>query len=293
MFDLRDTERQTNQSLNTEYVTCQEPPLAEFKTSVVQGTLSRDILKKIRKNVSDSHYIDSVMTAMTVEQLIELQIFLWHEAMDFTENTLHRKLAREFITSRMEPTANYHRRQMCSEPLTACRANYCVHSNPMCASQKLREQIRGMVTLFDRRSCRAEQQDKALEKYLQNIIRKFGLFAVVVTTGDGLPVAALSDLEQSGGSEHSEFVQFFYRHLERYAKSGSMNGSVYFDLPLQAVSHKMVVAQNTLILTLLSVKNVNLDVAMFQATFGIERIYHEDHSNTVTPTKDIPYESVA
>ncbi len=293
MFDLRDTDRQTNQSLNMESMAGKEASLTEFKTSFVQGTLSRDLLKKIRKNISDPHFIDSIMTGMTVEQLMELQIFLWHEAIDFAENTLHRKLAREFITSRMEPTANYHRRQMCSEPVTACRANYCVHSNPMCASQKLREQIRSMISLFDRRSRRTEEQDKALEHYLQNIIRKFGLFAAVVTTGDGLPVAALSDLEQSGGGEHSEFAKFFYRHLERYAKSGSANGSVYFDLPLQAVSHKMVVAQNTLILTLLSVKNVNLDVAMFQATFGIERIYRENSSQFVTLTQDAHYESVA
>jgi hypothetical protein len=242
-------------------------------------TLSRELKKKIRRNISDWPYIDSLISSFTPEQLIELEIFLWNEAIEFAKTTLQKKLAREFITSHMEPTANYHRRQMCGEPFSACRANYCIHSNPICASRKLKEQIRAITKVFDRRSDRDKLHQKSLEKFLQNLIRKFSLFSIIVTGEDGAPIAALSDLEQTETCEQSDFVKFFYKHLERYIKNEKSNGSIYFDVPLQAVSQKIVHDKHVFILTLLSIKNHNLDVAMFLATLGIHRIYSEQKSD--------------
>lgn len=242
----------------------------------MQDVLSQELKKKIRKNISDWHYIDSLISSFSPEQLIELEIFLWNEAIEFAEGTLQKKLAREYITGHMEPTANYHRRQMCGEPLLACRANYCIHSNPACASRKLKEQIRSIAKVFDRRTFRDMAHDRALENFLKNLIRKFSLFSVIVTTENGMPVAAMSDLEQSEAGDQSEFVRFFYKHLERYIKNENTSGSVYFDVPLQAVSQKVAVGDQTLIITLLSMKIHNLDVAMFLATMGINRIYSEN-----------------
>ncbi|MBL7995251.1 hypothetical protein JNM05_07745 [bacterium] len=245
------------------------------RSLTIQETLTRDVKKKIRKNITDWAYIETLISNFNPDQLIELEIFLWNEAIQFAESALQKKLAREFITSHMEPTANYHRRQMCGEPLSACRANYCIHSNPGCASRKLKEQIRAIAGIFDRRTDRNEAQDKALESFLKNLIKKFSLFSVIVTTDNGLPVIALSDLEQSGAADSSEFVRFFYKHLERYIKDNKSSGSVYFDVPLQAVSQKITIGTQTLILTLLSMKSQSLDVSMFLATLGINRIYAE------------------
>lgn len=249
-----------------------------FRSPSPEESLNRELKKKIRKNISDWSYIDSLISKLKPQQLIELEIFLWNEAIQFAEGTLQKKLAREYITAHMEPTANYHRRQMCAEPLSACRANYCIHSNPACASRKLKEQIHAITKVFDRRNDRHTAQNRALENFLANLIKKFSLFSVIVTTDTGLPIAAISDLEQSETADRSEFVRFFYKHLERYIKNDKSNGSVYFDVPLQAVSQKIAVEGQTLILTLLSLKSYNLDVAMFLATLGINRIYSEKNS---------------
>ena len=85
------------------------------RSSSSKESLNRELKKKIRKNISDWNYIDSLISTLIPEQLIELEIFLWNEAIEFAEGALQKKLAREFITAHMEPTANYHRRQMCGE----------------------------------------------------------------------------------------------------------------------------------------------------------------------------------
>lgn len=246
------------------------------RSSSTKESLNRELKKKIRKNISDWNYIDSLISTLIPEQLIELEIFLWNEAIEFAESTLQKKLAREFITAHMEPTANYHRRQMCGEPLSACRANYCIHSNPACASRKLKEQIRAITKVFDRRTEREMEHDRALEHFLKKLIIKFGLFSIIVTTENGMPISAISDLEQSETGNQSEFVRFFYKHLERYIKNEKSSGSVYFDVPLQAVSQKVVIGAQMLIITLVSMKSNNLDVAMFLATMGVNRIYAEN-----------------
>ncbi|MBL7959952.1 hypothetical protein JNL27_06880 [bacterium] len=246
------------------------------RSSSSKESLNRELKKKIRKNISDWNYIESLIGTLIPEQLIELEIFLWNEAIEFAEGALQKKLAREFITAHMEPTANYHRRQMCGEPLSACRANYCLHSNPACASRKLKEQIRAITKVFDRRTEREMEHDRALEHFLKKLIIKFGLFSIIVTTENGMPISAISDLEQSATGNQSEFVRFFYKHLERYIKNEKSSGSVYFDVPLQAVSQKVVIGAQMLIITLVSMKSNNLDVAMFLAAMGVNRIYAEN-----------------
>ncbi|NUM80523.1 hypothetical protein HUU42_06915 [bacterium] len=237
--------------------------------------LSRDIKKKIRRNIQDWNLVETMIQSFTPSQLIELEAFLWDEAMAYAETNLHQKMTREFITSRMEPTANYHRRQMCNEPLIACRANYCIHSNPECASRKLREHIHAIAGVFDRRNARNASTNEALDKFLQQLIRKFDLFALILTTDDGIPVAALSDIDVGNPSsgDHSDFVRFFYAHLQKYIDSKSNDRSVYFNIDLKAVSQKFEADGQPMIITLLSVKDVNFDVAVFQATMGISRIF--------------------
>lgn len=283
MFQTRENERETV-AMNEEndFSSSSEAALDQsfFRSSLPQEHLTREFKKKIRKNISDWNYIDSLISPLNPEQLIELEIFLWDEAIQFAEGTLQKKLAREFITSHMEPTANYHRRQMCGEPLSACRANYCIHSNPACASLKLKEQIHAIANVFDRRGDRNSRKNRALDTFLENLLKKFSLSSVIVTTDTGLPIASLSDLEQFGNGDYSEFVRFFYKHLERYIKNNESNGSVYFDVPLQAISQKINFKNQTLIITLLSMKSHNLDVAMFLANLGLTRIYAEQNVET-------------
>lgn len=277
MFQSRENDRETATMIeeNTSVLLSEALDQSFFRSSSVQESLSREFKKKIRKNISDWNYIDSLISTLKPEQLIELEVFLWNEAILFAEGTLQKKLAREFITSHMEPTANYHRRQMCGEPLSACRANYCLHSNPTCASLKLKEQIHAIAKVFDRRGDMTSRQIRALDSFLENLLKKFSLFSVIVTTDTGQPIASISDLEQSGTGDYSEFVRFFYKHLERYIRNEKSNGSVYFDVPLQAISQKINLENQTLIITLLSMKSHNLDVAMFLANLGLNRIYAE------------------
>jgi len=268
----------------------------ELKTAMVSGekvsnsvslriirqheSLDRETKKKIRKNISNWNVVSSIISNYSPEQLIEVQSLLWNEAMAYAENVLHQKLAREFITARIEPTANYHRRQMCAEPVSACRANYCIHSNPACATKKLNEQIKAIATIFDRRVGRTENPENSLEDYLQNLILRFGLFAIIVTTEDGVPVAAASDLKNLDDcNHHSELVKFFYKHLERYIKDEKNEGSVYYDVSFQALSHKIAHGDQKFIITMLAIKTANLNVAMFQSLLGINRIYFKQQNS--------------
>lgn len=235
------------------------------------GLVSREWKQKIRKNILDWKSVEPMVLALSAEQLVELEIFLWKEAMDHAGSTLEQKLTREYVTSRMEPTANYHRRQMCGEPLDACRANYCIQSNPNCASRKLVEHIKAIATVFDRRTVRTKSRGNDVEGFFHELVKRHELFGAILTSGEGAPIAAVSDLDQS--TDHSDFVQSFYRNLEKSLADHPVETTRYFDLFVKAASHKFSIRQSVLILTVLGSEVAKLDAALTSGVPGIKRIH--------------------
>ncbi len=240
--------------------------------------LSSELKTRIRRNIQDWETVEALIEPLSPRQLLQVENFLWSEALSYAEHTLQQKLTREFITSRMEPTANYHRRQMCGEPLIACRANYCIHSNPACASRKLKEHIRSIVTVFDRRSARTNTSREALNKFLQHVVQKFGIFGVILSDERGAPVAAASDLDpdSADASEHSVFSRMLLDYVSKAGHTTSEGQPVSFELNLKAVSHMVDSGGRRLLLTVLSQREYSPDLAVFHASMGINRILSED-----------------
>lgn len=70
-------------------------------------------------------------------EVLEIQTFLWV----FLERLSVEKgvpFQRESVTARMMPPSTYQYLVGCNERLDYCRANICVYTNPVCASNKLR-----------------------------------------------------------------------------------------------------------------------------------------------------------
>lgn len=251
----------------------QDAPDQTYRRENEAGLLSRELKQKIRKNIFDWKTVEPIVRTLSAEQLVELEVFLWKEAMDHAGNALEQKLTREYITARMEPTPNYHRRQMCGEPLSACRANYCVYSNPNCASRKLLEHIKAIATVFDRRTLRNHDRDSDLDAFLHELVKRNGLFGAILTSDDGAPIAAVSDLDQTAGVDHSDFIRSFYRHLEVFISRQPTEAAAHFDLFVKAASQKLAVDDRILILTVLGTNEKRLDGALLEGGLGVKRIY--------------------
>jgi hypothetical protein len=245
-----------------------------FRAIKIQLTLSRELKKKIRQNICDWTYVENIINTLSPQALVELETFLWDEAIQYGESVLQQKLTREYITGRMESTPNYHHKQGCNEPLIACRANYCIHSNPNCASFKIKQHIKAIAGVFDRRTLTMRDAKESLDNYFRHFIEKYGLVSMILTTSTGVPVAAVSEFDSQTLShyDHSDFVKSFFLHLNQYIDASTTSGSVTFDINLKAITQKIEIKAQKLIVTLLSVKEESLDVSLFQAVIGIDRI---------------------
>lgn len=250
-----------------------DAPDQTYRRENEAGLLGRELKQKIRKNIFHWKSVEPIVWTLSAEQLVELEVFLWKEAMEHAGNTLEQKLAREYITARMEPTSNYHRRQMCGEPLSACRANYCIHSNPNCASRKLLEHIKAIATVFDRRTMRNHERSTDLDTFMHELVKRHGLFGAILTSDDGAPIAAVSDLDQAGGVDHSDFIRSFYRHLEAFIAHQPTEAAAHFDLFVKAASQKLAIDHQTLILTVLGTNAKRLDGALLEGGLGVKRIH--------------------
>lgn len=246
-----------------------------------KNRLSRELKKNIRRNIHDREYLLSVLGQMTAEELIELEAFIWKEALQYCNNEFHTTLARTYITEHLEPTANYHRRQMCGEPIDACRANYCIQSNPACASRKLTEHILAITAVFDRRRDRDDNLQQSLSRFLKHMIQKHELFGAILTDENGMPYAAVTDMDQNR-NDQSQFIRLFYMHLMKYLKNEKNDFSYGYDLPVQVVVQKFQTEKQKLAISLLSMKELNFDVVLFQMTLGIQRIFMEYNTSEVS-----------
>ncbi len=85
----------------------------------------------------DAAAFNAELKKLKPREVLETQLFLW----DFLERLALEKgvsFSRADVTSRMVPTSTYQYNVGCNERLDYCRANICVYTNPVCASNKLR-----------------------------------------------------------------------------------------------------------------------------------------------------------
>jgi hypothetical protein len=129
---------------------------------MAEEKLSRDYKVNLIKAVFNKGEFESMMAKCGPYELSEVEAFLWDASLYVGRDEQGKVLTRESITSRMVPTSDYWRSQLCGEPIDTCRGRSCFVSHPVCASNKLRAQIEVIRQCFERRQHRSEQREDAL-----------------------------------------------------------------------------------------------------------------------------------
>lgn len=124
--------------------------------------VSREFKVNLVKSVFNKHEFDSLISSCNPYDLSEVQEFLWEALLYVGRDEQGQPIKRDAITSKMEPTVDYWRAQLCGEPVDTCRGRSCFVSHPVCAAKKLRGQIEVIRQCFERRKQRSEQREDAL-----------------------------------------------------------------------------------------------------------------------------------
>lgn len=88
--------------------------------------------------------IRSVLESFTSKQLVEAHQFVWDKLIEIHFLTQKRDFRREDITRNMMSSATYQRQQGCDLRLDYCEGVECIWSNPVCAGNKVRNNMEVM-----------------------------------------------------------------------------------------------------------------------------------------------------
>ena len=95
------------------------------------------ILQRLFKNEE----IESIIDKLEIAEVVELQRFIWEKTVEFGIITNGKKFSRTDITRRMVPTSQYQEMKNCKEPSFVCKGTQCIHSNPICAIEKIKSHV--------------------------------------------------------------------------------------------------------------------------------------------------------
>lgn len=107
----------------------------------------RRIGERLVENCHDAEAYSRELKGLKPREVLEAQVFIW----DFLFRLAKERqidLSRDEITKRLMPTSTYQYSVGCNERLDYCRANICVYTNPVCASNKLRGQMEALRALL-------------------------------------------------------------------------------------------------------------------------------------------------
>ena len=135
-------------------------------------TLTREFKVQLIKAVFVKEEFDALIGKASPHDLSDIQEFLWDVALYVGRNEDGKALTRDSLTSRMMPTTEYWRSQLCGEPLDTCRGRSCFVSHPICAGNKLKGQIEVIRQFFDRRKRRAMESDDAMLMLLMSHVNE-------------------------------------------------------------------------------------------------------------------------
>lgn len=103
----------------------------------VQSASITQVGERLIQLCHNAEAFNAELKKLKPREVLETQLFLW----EFLEKLAQEKgvsFTRTDVTSRMVPTSTYQYNVGCNERLDYCRANICVYTNPVCASNKLR-----------------------------------------------------------------------------------------------------------------------------------------------------------
>ncbi|MDP2359708.1 MAG: hypothetical protein Q8O14_03000 [bacterium] len=109
----------------------------------------REIGERLIECCHDGERFTAELKKLKPREVLEAQVFLW----DFLHRLSKERgitFQRDEVTARMLPTSTYQYNVGCNERLDYCRANICVYTNPVCASNKLRGQLEAIRHLLSK-----------------------------------------------------------------------------------------------------------------------------------------------
>jgi len=134
--------------------------------------LTREFKVQLIKAVFNKEEFDVLIGKASPYDLSDIQEFMWDAALYVGRDEDGRPLSRDALTSRMMPTTEYWRSQLCGEPLDTCRGRSCFVSHPVCAGNKLKGQIEAIRQFFDRRKRRALETEDAMLMLLMSHVNE-------------------------------------------------------------------------------------------------------------------------
>ncbi|MFQ5648710.1 MAG: hypothetical protein ACE5IY_02100 [bacterium] len=87
----------------------------------------------------------SILEPFTTRQLVQAHAFLWDKLVEIHYLTQPRQFEREVVTRNMVPSATYQRQQGCDLRLDYCKGVECIWSNPVCAGNKVKNNMEAMA----------------------------------------------------------------------------------------------------------------------------------------------------
>jgi hypothetical protein len=112
------------------------------------GAISiRTIGERLVECCHDPALFSAELKKLKPREVLEAQVFLWSFLLRLAQEK-GMNLSRDEITARMVPTSTYQYNVGCNERLDYCRANICIYTNPVCASNKLRGQMEAIRHLL-------------------------------------------------------------------------------------------------------------------------------------------------
>jgi len=92
--------------------------------------------------------LGSLMDALSTREVIESQRFVWDRTVEMGIKVRGNQFDRKEITRKMTSTPKYQSQQNCTERVYYCKGTHCIHSNPDCARNKIKQQLDVMGEVF-------------------------------------------------------------------------------------------------------------------------------------------------
>ena len=91
-----------------------------------------------------------ILNSFTDTELVEAHEFLWHKVVELHFITQKTEFVREQVTKNMVPSATYQHQQGCDLRLDYCKGVECIWSNPVCAGNKVKNNMEAMATVISK-----------------------------------------------------------------------------------------------------------------------------------------------
>ena len=85
--------------------------------------------------------VESIIDKLDVHEVVESQRFIWEKTVEFGIKAKGKDFSRTDVTQKMVTSSEYQQLKGCKEPSFVCKGTQCIHSNPVCAIEKIRNHI--------------------------------------------------------------------------------------------------------------------------------------------------------